>query len=508
MEKSPSDEKLPAPPKTVAGGKYRVGRKIGSGSFGQIHTGTHVSSGEEIAIKLEPLKCKHPQLLYEAKIYKMLGGQLGIPGIYWWGHEGEWTCIVIELLGPSLEELFTCCHRRFSLKTVLMLADQMLNRIELLHAHSYLHRDIKPDNFLIGSNRPALRHARRATNSSSTAQNVVSAHATQDILPANTASLVYMLDFGLCKRYRDGITHEHIPYRTGKSLTGTARYASIATHMGIEQARRDDLEALGYVLIYFARGSLPWQGLNAETKQDKYAKILDRKQRTPIEHLCRSLPKEFREYLCAVRSLRFEEKPDYDYLRKLLRELFYAEGFHYDFVFDWSHLPGQAQPGGLGSSQNMKRPSALTPYIPPNFQAGGPPQIPPAQLQAQQQGGQQGGQSGGYYKQSGERPGTRGGTGGGGNGGNVQGNSSRPITATSPAHATGQATQMPGDTVGVTTRSKQRRLSGEGGAHDTAAAEEARRKQHGRSGSSQNMGGMMQGKGGGSGGGGSGNGRR
>ncbi|TKY52756.1 Casein kinase I isoform delta [Spatholobus suberectus] len=228
----------------VIGGKFKLGRKIGSGSFGELYLGVNVQTGEEVAVKL------------------------------WFGVEGDYNVMVIDLLGPSLEDLFNYCNRKFSLKTVLMLADQ----------------------------------------------------------------LVYAIDYGLAKKYRDLQTHRHIPYRENKNLTGTARYASVNTHLGIEQSRRDDLESLGYVLMYFLRGSLPWQGLKAGTKKQKYDKISETKVSTPIEVLCKSYPSEFVSYFHYCRSLRFEDKPDYSYLKRLFRDLFIREGYQFDYIFDWTML--------------------------------------------------------------------------------------------------------------------------------------------------------------------------
>ncbi|KAI0488024.1 hypothetical protein KFK09_027847 [Dendrobium nobile] len=303
--------------------KFRLGRKIGSGSFGEIYLGTNVQTNEEVAIKLENVKTKHPQLLYESKLYRILQGGTGIPNVRWFGVEGDYNVLVMDLLGPSLEDLFNFCSRKLSLKSVLMLADQMINRVEYVHGKSFLHRDIKPDNFLMGLGR--------------------------------RANQVYIIDFGLAKKYRDSSTHQHIPYRENKNLTGTARYASMNTHLGIEQSRRDDLESLGFVLMYFLRGSLPWQGLKAGTKKQKYEKISEKKVSTSIEALCRGYPSEFASYFHYCRSLRFDDKPDYAYLKRLFRDLFIREGFQFDYIFDWTILKYQqsqtanAPPRALGS---------------------------------------------------------------------------------------------------------------------------------------------------------------
>nr|GME03845.1 casein kinase 1-like protein 2 [Ipomoea batatas] len=289
--------------------KYRLGRKIGSGSFGEIYTGTDLETNEDVAIKLENVHTRHPQLLYESKLYRILHGGNGIANVRWFGVERDYNVMVMDLLGPSLEDLFNFCSRKLSLKTVLMLADQMINRIEFLHSKSFLHRDVKPENFLMGLGK--------------------------------RSNQVYAIDFGLAKKYQDPSTHEHISYRDKKKLTGTARYASINTHLGREQSRRDDLESLGYVLVYFLRGSLPWQGIKTGNKRRKYGIISERKMSTSIEALCRGSPTEFASYLQYCRSLRFEDKPDYAYLRRIFRDLFIRKGFEFDYVFDWTILKYQ-----------------------------------------------------------------------------------------------------------------------------------------------------------------------
>ncbi|XP_019780260.1 casein kinase I isoform X1 [Phocoena sinus] len=330
----------------IVGGKYKLVRKIGSGSFGDIYLAINITNGEEVAVKLESQKARHPQLLYESKLYKILQGGVGIPHIRWYGQEKDYNVLVMDLLGPSLEDLFNFCSRRFTMKTVLMLADQMISRIEYVHTKNFIHRDIKPDNFLMGIGRhcnkclesPVGKRKRSMTVSSS-----------QDPSFSGLNQL-FLIDFGLAKKYRDNRTRQHIPYREDKNLTGTARYASINAHLGIEQSRRDDMESLGYVLMYFNRTSLPWQGLKAATKKQKYEKISEKKMSTPVEVLCKGFPAEFAMYLNYCRGLRFEEAPDYMYLRQLFRILFRTLNHQYDYTFDWTMLKQKAAQQAASSS--------------------------------------------------------------------------------------------------------------------------------------------------------------
>eukprot|EP00928_Gymnodinium_smaydae_P021966 TRINITY_DN18606_c0_g1_i1.p1 TRINITY_DN18606_c0_g1~~TRINITY_DN18606_c0_g1_i1.p1 ORF type:complete len:437 (+),score=74.28 TRINITY_DN18606_c0_g1_i1:145-1455(+) len=289
---------------TKVGGIYTIGRKLGCGSFGDIYLAVNSQTGEELAVKLESANVSHPMLMYEAKLIKYIQGVHGIASVHYCDVENGYNCMVMDLLGPSLEDLFNICHRKFSLKTVLMIADQMLYRIEYLHSKNFIHRDIKPDNFLMGRGKQA--------------------------------DVVFLIDFGLAKKFLDPRSQEHIPYREDKSLTGTARYASINAHLGIEQSRRDDLEAIGYVLMYFNRSQLPWQGLQAATKEEKYQKIMECKIATSVEALCQGFPMVFASYLNYCRSLRFEDQPDYAFLRRLCIDLFLRDGFVNDCSFDWS----------------------------------------------------------------------------------------------------------------------------------------------------------------------------
>jgi len=283
----------PKCPTKIKGGEYETSKRLGAGCFGEVYRGKEVKSGREVAIKFENKQGKSaPQLEHEVEVLGALrAGQPNLQGVaecLFYGVEGQHNCMVMELLGKSLEDRMVECKNKLNVRTTVLIAEQVVQRIEFLHSKGMVHRDIKPENFMFGI-KDKIHH-------------------------------IYIIDFGLSKKYWDEARNSHCQHRQKLSLTGTARYASINAHKGVEQSRRDDLEAIGHMFLYFLRGALPWSGLDAKTQEEKYRKICQKKEETKLDDLCKGFPDEFKEYLAYARRLDFEERPDYDKLYRWIHE--------------------------------------------------------------------------------------------------------------------------------------------------------------------------------------------
>ena len=281
--------------------KYKAIKKLGEGSFGKVYKAEY--KGEYYALKFESHSEGQNLLETEATIMSYLKGP-NIPLIKSFGFCGDYNILVMQLLGQSLEDIFNK-RGKFKVKTTAMLGYQMLNVLQFIHDKHIIHRDIKPDNYVMGLN--------------------------------DMNAVLYLLDFGLAKKYRSSKTLEQYPYIKKKKLTGTARYASIHALEEMEQSRRDDLESTGYVLMYFLRGNLPWQGLKIKAKDNRYQKILDKKKATTSDELCKNFPIEFKQFIDYTRNLGYTENPDYDRLRNnFYNVVIKTLGEKFDFIYDWT----------------------------------------------------------------------------------------------------------------------------------------------------------------------------
>lgn len=278
--------------------------KIGAGAFGQIYKCQNAKTKEMFAGKIESISTTNPQLVHEAKILTSLKGKFGFPSCYKLITTKQDKTMIMDLLGPNLETIMKKMpNEKFSMKTSLMIALQIITRLIDLHTKGFLHRDMKPENFVIGQK--------------------------------GKERIIYLIDFGLSKKFINEKTFEHIPFRDKRAVLGTVRYISMNTHLGYEQSRRDDLESLAYILIYFIMGELPWQNVKTKTKKDKYEKILEKKKETVPDELCKFLPEEIKLLFSHILNLEFMDKPNYNLMISLIEQLMMKYGHTNDLQFDW-----------------------------------------------------------------------------------------------------------------------------------------------------------------------------
>lgn len=272
--------------------KYNMISHLGTGSFGEVYIAIRIKDGKEIAAKVEASKINSShssRLINEYRMYKSMrrhGFTTGLPKIYDFIQTPQFNIMTMQLLGKNLNDIYMLCNKKFHLETVFAIGIQLVTIMEKMHESGYIHRDIKPNNFLVGKQRP---------------------------------DKIFITDFGLSKKYIDH-TGNHIKQNDDATFVGTVRYASLNVHHGIEPSRRDDLESIGYMLIFFLLGFLPWQGLGKDKSKDEMILTIGKvKRETDISELCQSLPSCFKDYIYYCRNLQFNDKPSYKFLRDLFK---------------------------------------------------------------------------------------------------------------------------------------------------------------------------------------------
>lgn len=276
-------------PRRVANGRFEIRKTLGAGCFGKVYRAINLETDQVVAVKVEDPSTGADQLQHEAAVLEMLRQPVQPQGFaeqYYFGREGQCRLLVMEFLGRSLEDACQACGGTLNALTSALIAEQVIRRLEYLHSKGVVHQDIKPENFVWGV--------------------------------GERQHHLYLIDFGLSKTYWEG---RHIRMRHHHGLVGTARYASINAHKGLEQSRRDDLEAAGHMLLYLLRGSLPWSGLQARNMDEKYKRILHIKETYPLPDLCKGFPGAFEKYLRYSRNLGFKERPDYSLMRGWFEEV-------------------------------------------------------------------------------------------------------------------------------------------------------------------------------------------
>ncbi|KAJ0612331.1 putative protein kinase CK1-CK1-Pl family [Helianthus annuus] len=287
----------PFPDMVQVGGSpvYKVERKLGKGGFGQVFVGRRVSvsgpGATEVAIKFEHKNSKGCSYgpPYEWQVYNTLGGSHGVPRVHYKGKQGDYYVMVMDMLGPSLWDVWNSSGQTMSSEMVACVAVESLSILEKMHFRGYVHGDVKPENFLLGQ--PSTPQEKR----------------------------LFLVDLGLATKWREGAGGQHVEYDQRPDMfRGTVRYASVHAHLGRTASRRDDLESLAYTLVFLHRGRLPWQGYQGDNKSYLVCK---KKMTTSTDALCEHCPAPLKQFLDVVVNMKFDEEPNYSKLISLFEDL-------------------------------------------------------------------------------------------------------------------------------------------------------------------------------------------
>lgn len=272
----------------------RIISKLGSGTFGDVYLSKIKVNNAYVmaAAKVEKKDISNPRLDIENKVYEKLQNVSCVPKIYKYEVTDDFRVLFMELLGSCLDTIID----KIDMASLLTIAIDGITILKNVHNANIIHRDIKPNNFLFNKE----------------------------------CTKLMIIDFGLSKKYI--IEGEHMPFRKGRSLIGTARYASINMHFGIEPSRRDDLESFGYMLVYLYKKKLPWQGIKPVKGKDQISMIGDVKITTSLSSLCKDMPICFMKHIEYCRELKFDSEPDYGHLINLFETTIKSQKLQKGFV--------------------------------------------------------------------------------------------------------------------------------------------------------------------------------
>ena len=318
---------------TIIFQKYRIINKIGEGAYSNVYSAENIINKKLVALKIQDRKKFFDQLKNEAYYLVLLKG-FGIPNLISYGHFKNYNILIEELLGNSLEILFkkNLLHKNKNiiLKDILIVGMQIIDRLNFIHSRNIIHLDIKPSNFLLGK---------------------------------YNKNIIYMIDFGFSKKFRSSRTGKHIKYFKAKNFTGNLKYSSVNTMIGISPSRRDDIESLGYMLIYLYNRELPWESLTFKSKDEISQKIYEKKKLITMEELCKDMPKEMLEFMKYTKSLKFEEEPNYNYLTNLLGVMLKKINKENDAIFSWVKNESFSKSDILSTYSTIERKKKLSPFI-------------------------------------------------------------------------------------------------------------------------------------------------